>query len=100
MSGELGDGGSAPSRWTGSPEWHSRPDSPRAAARLLGAADALRDATGAGLGATGPSGAPVVNAPGGFNWGAALIGAAVTAGLFLVGVAGALVARRRGALAH
>ena len=38
--------------------------------------------------------------PGGFDWGDAAIGAAVTAGLFLLGAAGALAARRRGLLAN
>jgi hypothetical protein len=36
----------------------------------------------------------------GFDWGDALIGAAVTAGVFLLGAAGALVLHRRRGLAH
>jgi hypothetical protein len=47
-----------------------------------------------------PSAAIPVVGPGGFDWGDALIGAAVTAGILLLGAAGALALHRRHGLAH
>ncbi len=41
-----------------------------------------------------------VSRPSGVNWGDALIGATVTAGIFLLGAAGALLRHRRRELAH
>jgi hypothetical protein len=47
-----------------------------------------------------PSAASAVVEPGGFAWGDALIGAAVTSGVLLLGAAGALALHRRRGVAH
>ena len=55
--------------------------------------------TAARLGVPSSTPVPIVE-PGGFHWGDALIGAAVMAGIFLLGKAGALTRLRRRELTH
>jgi hypothetical protein len=61
------------------------------------ASQRLAESLGTGI---APSAPVAISAPSGFSGGDALIGAAVTAGLFLLGAAGALGIRRRREPAH
>jgi len=61
------------------------------------ASQRLAESLGVGI---APSAPVAISAPSRFSWGDALIGAAVAAGVFLLGAAGALGLRRRREPAH